>query len=382
MSSGTDQSRVRMDPVPALRLRSLSGRYGKTVAVNGLDLDVSAGEFVTLLGPSGSGKTTTLRLIAGFLQPFAGTIELAGNDVTRIPPYRRDIGMVFQNYALFPHMTAGQNVGFPLEMRHVPKHEALQRVRKAFALVRLDGYEGRYPRQLSGGQQQRVALARALVFEPRLLLMDEPLGALDKKLRDQLQLEIKRIHEELRITVVYVTHDQDEALVLSDRVAIFNEGQIVQLGSARDIYQRPASLFVADFIGEANVLTGSLATRDGALWLDTESGTFRAPSSGRPPTGAPALVVRPERVQVLARGERSPDASWNGIEGTIAAVIYLGALVKYTIAIRGATLTARVEAPDDVGIWKLGHDVLLRWRVEDGVLVSDLVSDAPDRSLR
>ncbi len=381
MSAGNNPLGRAADGIPALRLRSLSGRYGKTVAVDGLDLDVAAGEFVTLLGPSGSGKTTTLRLIAGFLHPSAGTIELAGRDVTGIPPYRRDIGMVFQNYALFPHMTAGANVAFPLEMRRVPKDEARDRVRAAFSLVRLHGYEDRYPRQLSGGQQQRVALARALVFEPRLLLMDEPLGALDKKLRDQLQLEIKRIHEELGITVVYVTHDQEEALVLSDRIAIFNEGRIAQLGSARDIYQRPASLFVADFIGEANVLPGSLTTRDGELWLATQWGTFRAPSIERPRDGTTALIVRPESLQVLARSERSAEEPCNDIEGAIAAVIYLGALVKYSISIGGATLTARVEAADDRATWKPGDDVLLRWRVADGVLVSDLAQTCADRSL-
>ena len=240
--------------VPALRLNGLTGRYGRNVAVRGIDLEVAAGEFLTLLGPSGSGKTTTLRLVAGLLQPASGTIELAGRDVTMIPPHRRDIGVVFQNYALFPHLTAGQNVAFPLEMRRVSRTDARELVEKAFSLVQLSGYEHRYPRQLSGGQQQRVALARALVFEPRLLLMDEPLGALDKKLRDQLQFEIKRIHQELGVTVLYVTHDQEEALVMSDRIAIFNDGKIAQIGSPQDIYRRPSSLFVADFIGEANVL--------------------------------------------------------------------------------------------------------------------------------
>jgi putative spermidine/putrescine transport system ATP-binding protein len=366
-------------PVPALRLRSLTGRYGRTVAVNAVDLDVASGEFLTLLGPSGSGKTTTLRLIAGFLQPASGSIELGGRDVTAIPPHRRDIGMVFQNYALFPHMTAGQNVAFPLEMRHVSKREALDRVHKAFALVRLDGYEDRYPRQLSGGQQQRVALARALVFEPRVLLMDEPLGALDKKLRDQLQLEIKRIHEELHITVVYVTHDQEEALVLSDRVAIFNEGRIAQLGSARDIYRRPASLFVADFIGEANVLVGSARRQGGAVWLETDCGSFRTPLIEGPLGAAPALVIRPERLQLLPinSGGITDDKS-NEARGTVRSVIYLGSLVKYSIAIGGTTLTARVEAPDEATMWRAGDDVLVRWRIEDGVLMPDLAAEGSE----
>jgi putative spermidine/putrescine transport system ATP-binding protein len=354
---------------PALRLRSLSGRYGTTLAVDAIDLDVAAGEFLTLLGPSGSGKTTMLRLIAGFLEPVSGTVEVAGRDITRIPSYHRDIGVVFQNYALFPHMTAGQNVVFPLQMRRVSKAEASARVHAAFSLVHLDGYEDRYPRQLSGGQQQRVALARALVFEPRVLLMDEPLGALDKKLRDQLQLEIKRIHEELKITVVYVTHDQEEALVLSDRVAIFNAGRIAQLGSARDIYQRPASLFVADFIGEANVLAGALRERDGHAWLETDAGNFRTPQPSETLGRAPALVIRPERLELLPASSDFADEAWNLARGNVKSVTYLGAVVKYAIQVGPSTLTARVEAPDESGIRALGDEVLLRWRVTDGVLV-------------
>ena len=214
------------------------------------------GEFVTLLGPSGSGKTTTLRMIAGFTSPTGGSIEIDGQDMTRVPPHRRDVGMVFQNYALFPHMTAAQNVAFPLRMRKQSRAEIDRRVGDALDLVKLRHLADRYPRQLSGGQQQRIALARAVVFEPRLLLMDEPLGALDRKLREALQLEIIRISRELGATVLYVTHDQEEALVMSDRIAIFNEGRIEQLGSGEDLYDRPASLFVADFIGESNILRG------------------------------------------------------------------------------------------------------------------------------
>jgi putative spermidine/putrescine transport system ATP-binding protein len=356
-------------PAPALRLRGLTGSYGRNVAVRGIDLEVAAGEFLTLLGPSGSGKTTTLRLIAGLLQPTAGVIELAGRDVTSIPPHRRDIGVVFQNYALFPHLTAGQNVGFPLEMRRVSKADARGLVEKAFSLVHLSGFEHRYPRQLSGGQQQRVALARALVFEPRLLLMDEPLGALDKKLRDRLQLEIKRIHQELGVTVVYVTHDQEEALVLSDRIAIFNDGRVAQLGSPQDIYRRPQSLFVADFIGDANVLTGSVQRRDDDVWLSTPSGSFRAPESATPMGLAAALVIRPERLQVVAPDGHETNRETNAVLGTVKAVTYLGALVKYTIAAESMTLTARVEAPDDAIGWAPGDKVLVRWRRDDGVLI-------------
>ena len=342
------------------------------MAVNAVDLEVAAGEFLTMLGPSGSGKTTVLRLIAGFLAPASGSVELAGKDITRVPPYHRDIGMVFQNYALFPHMTAGQNVAFPLQMRRMPKKEASERVHDAFSLVRLMGYEDRYPRQLSGGQQQRVALARALVFEPRVLLMDEPLGALDKKLRDQLQIEIKRIHEELGITVVYVTHDQEEALVLSDRVAIFNEGRIVQLGSARDIYHRPVSRFVADFIGEANVLVGILRDGGDSMCLETDAGTFRAPAPSGPVGNAPVLVIRPERLELFpASADLETDNESNVVRGTVKSVTYLGALVKYVIQAGPETLIARAEAPDERGMWKAGDDVVVRWGVVDSVLVSD-----------
>jgi putative spermidine/putrescine transport system ATP-binding protein len=382
LSARTERADLAASAAPALRLSCLTGAYGRNVAVRGIDLEVAAGEFLTLLGPSGSGKTTTLRLIAGLLQPTSGVIELAGRDVTVIPPYRRDIGVVFQNYALFPHLTAGQNVAFPLEMRRVSRTDARGLVEKAFSLVQLSGYENRYPRQLSGGQQQRVALARALVFEPRLLLMDEPLGALDKKLRDQLQFEIKRIHQELGVTVVYVTHDQEEALVMSDRIAIFNDGKIAQIGSPQDIYRRPSSLFVADFIGEANVLTGSIQSRDGDVWLNTSSGSFRVPNPTNPVGLAPALVIRPERLQVVSSEEHDTNQETNAVLGTVKAVTYLGALVKYSITVGSMTLSARVEAPDDAIGWRPGDKVLVKWRRDDSVLMSDPVNNVSEATQR
>jgi putative spermidine/putrescine transport system ATP-binding protein len=358
-----------------LCLNCLTGCYGRNVAVRGIDLEVAPGEFLTLLGPSGSGKTTTLRLIAGLLPPTSGTIELAGRDVTLIPPHQRDIGVVFQNYALFPHLTAGQNVAFPLEMRRLSRTDARELVEKAFSLVQLSGYENRYPRQLSGGQQQRVALARALVFAPRLLLMDEPLGALDKKLRDQLQFEIKRIHQELGVTVVYVTHDQEEALVMSDRIAIFNDGKIAQIGLPQDIYRRPSSLFVADFIGEANVLTGSIHSQGGDVWLNTSSGSFRVPHPTKPVGLAPVLMIRPERLQVVSPAEQDTHQETNAVLGTVKAVTYLGALVKYSITVGLMTLSARVEAPDDATGWRPGDKVLVKWRRDDSVLMSDPLNE-------
>ncbi|HUP54329.1 MAG TPA: ATP-binding cassette domain-containing protein, partial [Methylomirabilota bacterium] len=252
---------------PALAIRGVRKLFGDFPAVDGIDLEVSRGEFITLLGPSGSGKTTTLRMIAGFVTQDEGSIEIAGQEMRRVPPYRRDVGMVFQNYALFPHMTAAQNVAFPLQMRNVPRSEQTDRVAEALELVKLASFGDRYPRQLSGGQQQRIALARAIVFRPRLLLMDEPLGALDKKLREGLQLEIMRISRQLEATVIYVTHDQEEALVMSDRIAIFDRGRIQQLGTGEDLYERPTSVFVADFVGESNMLRGRLERDADGTWL-------------------------------------------------------------------------------------------------------------------
>ena len=286
---------------PALVLRGLRKVFGSTVAVDGVDLEVRRGEFVTLLGPSGSGKTTTLRMIAGFMSPTGGSIEINGKDMTRVPPYRRDVGMVFQSYALFPQMTAAQNVAFPLRMRKQPKREIDRRVAEVLGLVQLRNFGDHYPRQLSGGQQQRIALARAVVFQPHVLLMDEPLSALDRKLRGELQLDIIRIGREVGATVVYVTHDQEEALVMSDRIAIFNEGRIQQLGSGVDLYDRPASVFVADFVGESTILRGRFEL-DGAEggWI------VRDPSRWQ--------VKRAAAEQVGLRSERRRP-SWSGRSG-------------------------------------------------------------------
>ena len=243
----------------ALSIINATKNYGGAVAVDDVSLDVAAGEFLTMLGSSGSGKTTTLNAIAGFVKLTSGSILLDGQEIERLPSYKRNIGVVFQHYALFPHMTVRKNIAFPLEQRKLPKGEAERLIDEALAMVRLEGYADRFPRQLSGGQQQRVALARALVFKPRLLLMDEPLGALDKKLREWLQLEIKRIHRELGVTFIYVTHDQEEALVLSDRIAVMSNGRIEQVGTAVDLYERPATQFVAEFIGESNVFRGTVS---------------------------------------------------------------------------------------------------------------------------
>jgi putative spermidine/putrescine transport system ATP-binding protein len=371
MTTGTPSER------PALVLRGLRKVFGTTPAVDGVDLDVRRGEFVTLLGPSGSGKTTTLRMVAGFTSPSGGSIEIDGQDMTSVPPYRRDVGMVFQNYALFPHMTAAQNVAFPLRMRRQPRAEIDRRVTEALRLVKLAGLGDRYPRQLSGGQQQRIALARAVVFEPRLLLMDEPLGALDRKLRESLQLEILRVSRELGATVLYVTHDQEEALVMSDRIAIFSAGRIEQLGSGEDLYDRPASLFVADFIGESNILRGTYEadgtdggwmTRGPSRWRVGRAAAERAALQAG---AAAALVIRPERTRIVDVGD-SASTDANAVAATVGEVLNLGPDTKIELMLEGGQRVAVREPRFGAGReLQRGDRVRLSWSVDDGLLVAD-----------
>ncbi len=330
-------------------------------AVDAVDLTIRAGEFMTLLGPSGSGKTTTLNMIAGFEAVTAGRILLDGDDIARLPPYRRNLGMVFQSYALFPHMTAAQNIAFPLQQRKVGKAEIARRVGEALELVHLGEHGDRLPAQLSGGQQQRVALARAVVFSPRALLLDEPLGALDKKLRESLQLEISRLHRELGITFVFVTHDQEEALALSDRIAVFREGRIEQVGTPAELYESPASRFVATFLGDSNVFTGRL--RDGLL--DTGWCTLHASGD---PTGdeSVALVVRPERLRL-----GPPDGPANALSATVTDVVYQGAFRRVLVRFDGGdTGQVRDTAGAGAGV-AIGDRVEVHWPVDAGVLVPD-----------
>jgi putative spermidine/putrescine transport system ATP-binding protein len=354
----------------ALDLKRLVKRYGDTAAVDDVSLNIPPGEFVTLLGPSGSGKTTTLNMIAGFVDVDGGEIMLDGHPIVDLPSHKRDIGVVFQHYALFPHMTAAENVAFPLKRRKVAKDERERRVRQALELVRLGDFADRYPRQLSGGQQQRVALARALVFEPRVLLMDEPLGALDKKLREWLQLEFKRIHSELGITFIYVTHDQEEALVLSDRIAVFNEGRIEQVGTADELYESPQTLFVAEFIGESNVFAGRVEHRGDTHSLVGDGYDLRACDANVPHGSSGVLVVRPERFTVRRNGNR-PGDNHNVLRGRVRQVIYLGSSRKIEVDLPdGRSLVVRepVSAGDPVSS---GDEVEVFWAPEDSVLVAD-----------
>src|SRR5881275_212396 len=315
MAAGDDSHR------PALRLQGVRKSYGQVVAVAGVDLTVEEGEFFTLLGPSGSGKTTLLRLIAGFERPDAGRIELAGRDVTSTPPYLRDTNTVFQDYALFPHMSVAENIGYGLRVKGTAKDERENRVQRALEMVRLEGLGRRRPNQLSGGQRQRVALARAVVNEPEVLLLDEPLGALDLKLRQEMQIELKQIQKEVGITFIYVTHDQEEALTMSDRVAVMSNGQIEQIGVPVDVYERPATEFVAGFIGISNVIT-----RNGVR-----------------------LVVRPEKIRMLAEGE-DPGPGMTVESGQVEEVIYVGMSSRYLVRLdRGEQLVAVRQNMDAVG---------------------------------
>ena len=319
-----------------VRLLDVRKSYGDVVAVDGVDLEVQAGEFFTLLGPSGSGKTTSLRLIAGFERPDAGRVELHGVDVTARAPYERDVNTVFQDYALFPHMTVAENVGYGLRVKGVPRAERKQRVTEALELVRLPSVGGRKPVQLSGGQRQRIALARSLVNRPRVLLLDEPLGALDLKLRQEMQIELKRIQQDVGLTFVYVTHDQEEALTMSDRLAVFNEGKIEQLGTPAEVYEHPATEFVAGFVGISNVLE-----RDGRRF-----------------------TVRPEKIQM-----HFDDAGGGGGErGVVRDVVYVGMFTRYIVGLdSGGELTVvrqNLETSSADALESRGRRVRLEWRPE------------------
>lgn len=325
---------------PQIELRGVRKVFGEVTAVQGADLTVDDGELFAILGPSGSGKTTVLRMIAGFEQPTAGTVHLGGSDVTALPPARRDTNTVFQDYALFPHMTVAQNVEYGLKVKGVPKAERRERTGAALEMVRLAGHATRKPAQLSGGQQQRVALARALVGRPKVLLLDEPLGALDLKLREQMQVELKAIQREVGITFVIVTHDQDEALTLCDRLAVFNNGRIEQIGAAREVYENPANRFVADFVGTSNVFTGAQAE---AL-------------IGRPGT----FAIRPERIALLRSDEAVP-TGMRSVTAEVAEVVYAGPITRIAADTSGARLTATLlsaEASTDISH---GATVVLAW---------------------
>ena len=333
----------------AVRFVNTSRRFGHVRAVDGVTLDIAEGEFFAMLGPSGSGKTTCLRLIAGFEQPDEGHIEIFGETAEGVPPYKRNVNTVFQDYALFPHMTVGENVAYGLRIKGIPREEREAKARDALAMVKLAGYEERRPTQLSGGQRQRVALSRALVNGPKVLLLDEPLGALDLKLREQMQEELKALQKELGITFVFVTHDQGEALSMANRVAIFNEGRIVQVGSPEDVYERPQSRFVADFVGSSNVFSPAFAAGHGgaAKWTS----------------------LRPEKIGVFPAGTPAPAADAHA-DGEIKSVSYQGAVTRLCVVAEDMRITA--EVPCGAEPFKEGDRVRLIWPKSAMVTMEDV----------
>jgi spermidine/putrescine ABC transporter ATP-binding subunit len=349
----------------------LKKEFGQVGAVRDVSLEIGAGEFLTLLGPSGSGKSTTLMMIAGFETPTGGDIAIDGRSVIGVSPHRRDIGMVFQNYALFPHLTVAANIGFPLKQRRIARPERDRMIKDALDLVRLPGYGDRYPRQLSGGQQQRVALARAIVFNPRLLLMDEPLGALDKQLRESLQLEMRRLHADLGITFIYVTHDQEEALTMSDRIAVMNDGLIAQLGRPEELYDRPRSRFVASFLGESNFLPGIVHGFQGDNIVADCAGTLlRAvvPIGQEPTVGQNVvLTMRPERMK-FANGGDPPNC--NRIQTRVTEAIFAGERHRYLLTAPDGTAMV-LKQPSGAGVRRraAGEMAEIIWSAADTVVV-------------
>ncbi|HHN93188.1 MAG TPA: ABC transporter ATP-binding protein [Anaerolineae bacterium] len=354
------------ESIPAVELEHVTKRFGNVVAVNDVTLRIAEGEFFSLLGPSGCGKTTTLRMIAGFEMPTAGVVRIRGQEMGETPPFKRPVNTVFQSYALFPHLTVAQNVAFGLEMQKVPRKEIKQRVAEALEMVRLPQMANRKPKQLSGGQRQRIALARALVNRPQVLLLDEPLGALDLKLRKAMQLELKALQSQVGITFIYVTHDQEEALTMSDRIAVMNEGRVYQVGTPREIYERPNSRFVADFIGETNFLTGRVEEVRGEQAVVLVDGTVRVVGTLTGPVSRGqevTVAIRPEKLRLRPTGE---------VQGRVEELIYIGTDTRYVIRLtERSRLTVRTQ---NVGIgdsqrFRQGERVGLEWNDESALVL-------------
>ena len=359
-----------------VRLDHITKRFHEVVAVDDLSLEIERGEFFSMLGPSGCGKTTTLRMIGGFEEATAGTVYLGDADVTDLPPFKRDVNTVFQNYALFPHLNVYENVAFGLRRKKASDADIKTRVAAMLELVELPGYEARKPSQLSGGQQQRVALARALINHPRVLLLDEPLGALDLKLRKQMQLELKRIQTEVGITFIYVTHDQEEAMTMSDRIAVMRAGRIEQLGNPEELYERPKTAFVAGFLGVSNLLEGEVAGQDGSLVIvRLPDGTLlRAPSDGVAASGAVRVGVRPEKLRVDPGAEGGATDGLNALAGIVLDASYIGVSTQYLIQTgEGHRLTVYAQNLDTAGAAELladGQRVQLTWKPQHTFVIS------------
>jgi spermidine/putrescine ABC transporter ATP-binding subunit len=365
------ESGIMQETGADLVIESIVKQYGSFRAVDDVSLQVKRGEFLTLLGPSGSGKTTLLMMIAGFTQPEAGRILLGSRDITGLQPEQRDFGMVFQGYALFPHLTVAENVAFPLRIRRRSRTEIEATVQRALDRVQLAHLKDRLPRQLSGGQQQRVALARAMSFNPHLLLLDEPLGALDRKLRVDVQLEIKKLHHELGTTFIYVTHDQEEALSMSDRIAIFRQGRVAQIGTPSELYDQPSSRFVADFLGESNFISGQIAAIDqGIARIATPAGEIRLQQAQSAPIGSDTTIaLRPEKLTLRLD---APDDGRNRLPGQVVAWRYLGGHLSFEIAIAEiGTMKAEIAAAEGQSFLQEGKPVWLTWHPADGVTVTE-----------
>jgi spermidine/putrescine ABC transporter ATP-binding subunit len=351
-----------MEPMPKVRLDGVERRYGQTLALESLSLDLRDGEFVTLLGPSGCGKTTTLRIIAGFVDPTAGRVLVDGRDVIHLPPSRRDIGMVFQNYALFPHLTVAENIAFGMKQRGASLEARRRRAAELLDLVRMPGFGGRYPAELSGGQRQRVAIARAVAHPPKMLLMDEPLGALDLKLRESMQRELRAIQRTLRITTLYVTHDQTEAMTMSDRIVVMQAGRVEQVGDPRQIYMRPASRFVASFVGKINFMSVDTSGMSGTIIGRQIRLPGRTPDSA---TREMTLALRPEHIKLLP----SADCNMNALPGVIRDHIFAGNHVSVSVELGdGTTVSADMTTSD--GVPARGSPVQVAWKPEDAILLS------------
>jgi putative spermidine/putrescine transport system ATP-binding protein len=356
-----------------IEVKGVAKHYGATVAVSDVSFGVEQGHVLSLLGPSGCGKTTVMRMIAGLIAPSAGSIAIKGKSVTQIPVHKRNVGMLFQNYALFPHLTVAQNIAFGLEMRKLARAEALKKAEAALAMVRLEGFAARYPHQLSGGQQQRVALARALVIEPAVLLLDEPFGALDKKLRENMQIEMRQLQQRLGITTLMVTHDQDEALTLSDRIAVMRTGVIEQFGTPTQIYERPVSRFVASFIGTSNFFSGRVAGRHNEGFI-VECDEVRLGVNGTPPADAKVTVaLRPESIQLSP--DAANDAPVNGIRAKIDQIIYRGLSTHYHLRRANneplIVIRQNEAGADQVAGLVPGASVVASWSTERNLVVRD-----------
>jgi spermidine/putrescine transport system ATP-binding protein len=365
--------------VPAVRLVGVTKRFADFTAVENIDLEIQDGEFFSLLGPSGCGKTTTLRMIGGFEQPTEGTIELAGQDVTWLPAYKRNVNTVFQSYALFPHLTIAENVAFGLRRKGVDGKEIDKRVQETLELVELTGFDRRKPAQISGGQAQRVALARALINRPAVLLLDEPLGALDLKLRKQMQVELKRIQQEVGITFIYVTHDQEEAMTMSDRIAVMNKGHYEQLGDPETLYERPKTRFVAGFLGVSNLLGGDVGQVDGeyAVVSLTQEVAVRVPRAAVDGRARVDVGVRPEKIRMLDRGAEAP-AAHNRLPGIVRDASYIGVSTQYIVetghGARVVVYEQNVERATKAELWEPGEEVLLAWSPDHSFVVDPATS--------